>query len=312
MDRIWAMQIFVRVAEAGSFSRAAVQLGLSNASVTAAVRNLEAHLGVTLLQRSTRVSSLTEEGERFLEGARRVLATMSDVESSVAEMSGSVSGQLRIEAPFALGHVLLGPLLADFSAAHPQLLVHCTLTNIPQNLIQEGTDVSVRMDEVTDADLVARRLLTADYVAMASPAFVQAHRIGEAPDSLPPELCLGLISPTVKGVRLWEFRNGERSHSIAPAGRLALNSSDALIQAAIRGAGAIYVLNLLARPYLASGLLVPLFAGWQTARRTFYGVYRKTQFMPRKIRVFVDFLTAAMAPYDRDAPAEARSRSRSP
>jgi LysR family transcriptional regulator for bpeEF and oprC len=292
------MEIFVRVAEAGSFSKAAEQLGLANASVTSAIRNLESHLGVLLIHRNTRVSSLTEAGERFLAGAREALDAISIAESTVSDISGGHAGEVSLECPVALGHALIGPLLSGFIEKHPSLRIRCTLTNSPRNMIENNVDVSIRMEDAADSELVQRRLLTAHYVAAASPHFVTRHSIGDLPGDLSEEVCLGQFNPSLRSVRRWDFiREGETVH-VRPRGRLTLNSSNTLIHAAVHDAGVIYVLNLFVQPYIDSGQLVPLFEGWETPRPRFFALFRKTRFTPQKVRLLVDYLVESLNRHD--------------
>lgn len=289
MDRLWAMEVFARVAECESFSRAAESLNLANATVTSCVRNLEKHLGVTLLQRNTRHLRLTDAGERFYERCKVLIEGVMAAEQDAARDHAEVRGTLNVEAPIAIGHALLLPSLPDFLAQHPAMSVHVNLTNQPHGLIQRGIDLAIRMDAVEDSDLVARPLYTARYVVCGRPDIVETMR-AEYPEALDPSGCIGLLPDGRQAPQPWQFARNDEQASVQPAGRLAFNSSDALVNAACQGLGLICVLDLFVRTELASGQLVPMFADWQHGGRVFHLVSAKSSFVSPKLKVFSDFL----------------------
>ncbi len=291
MDRLWAMEVFVKVVEAGSLSRAASQLDLANASVTTCIRNLETHLGVTLLQRSTRHIHLTDEGALYYERCRSILGQVDEAEAAAAGSRTQLRGSLRVELPIALGHLIVGPALSDFAAQHPDLRLLVNLTNSTENLIRRGVDIALRMDEVDDGDLVARWIYEARHVLCAAPSFLAQQQRPQRPQDIDPRLCIGFAASPASKVREWEFRRGEETHRITPAGTLFFNSSDALLKTAVRGAAMVYVLDVLAQSYLKNGELVVLLPEWSTLRRTFYAVYPHSRFVLPKVRLFVNFLS---------------------
>ncbi len=295
MDRLWAMQVFVKVVEAGSFSGAARQLDLANASVTSCIRNLEDHLGVGLLQRTTRHVRVTEEGAAFYDRCKAILGQVEEAETAARGVREGLRGTLRIESPFAIGHAVLGPVIAEFAARNPRLRLVTTLSNQVGNLVERGIDLAIRMDEVEGGDLVARPVYEAKYVVCGAPAFVRKHGTPATPQALKAEWCLGMIGAPSGSVRPWTFRRGDEEWRLWPEGNLHFNSSDALIRTAIQGAGLIYILDILAREWVERGELVCLLAGWETASRTFYLVYPKSRFVPAKVRAFSDFISAALA-----------------
>jgi LysR family transcriptional regulator for bpeEF and oprC len=289
MDRLWAMEVFARVTECESFSRAAESLELANATVTSCVRNLEKHLGVTLLQRNTRHLRLTEPGELFYARCKTLLAAVQEAEQEAAQCHADVRGALRVEAPIAIGHALLLPALPDFLARHPGLSVHVNLTNQPHALIQQGIDLAIRMDAVEDADLVARPLYSASYIVCGSPEV--ATSLGtDTPAGLDPRRCLGLLPDGKPTPKPWLLTRADEEVLIRPEGPVSFNNSDALIRAASRGLGLICVLDLFVRNELASGSLVRVFPGWGSGGRVFHLVSAKTSFTPPRIKLFTDFL----------------------
>jgi len=289
MDRLWAMTVFVRVAESRSFSRAAESLDLANATVTACIRNLEQHLEVTLIHRDTRRLHLTEEGELFLQRAREVLRLVEETETEVRTRLGELRGPLVIEAPISFGHALLCPALPAFADRHPGISTAVTLTNQPHNLIEKAIDVAIRMDRVEDADLIARPIYEARYVACCAPSL--APSLPAHPKDLDPALCLGVLPEERRTANAWVFERGDEQVTVNPAGRLHFNSTDALILAARHGAGVVHVLDIFANRALQQGELVPLYDDWQTSHRTFYAVTTRARNGSAKVRAFNEFLT---------------------
>ena len=288
MDRLWAMTVFVRVAECSSFSRAAESLDLANATVTACIRNLENHLGVTLIHRDTRRLHLTEEGSLFLARARAVLRSVDEAEFEVRSRIGELRGALAIETPISFGHALLCPALHDFAARHPGISTAVTLTNKPHNLIEKAIDVAIRMDRVEDADLIARPIYEAHYVVCCRPDI--AAGLPDHPGALDPSLCLGVLAEERRSANPWLLERDQEQITLHPQGRLHFNSNDALLLAARHGAGVVHVLDIFANRALQQGELVAVFPQWQTRRRTFYAVTTRERNDSAKVRAFTDFL----------------------
>jgi LysR family transcriptional regulator for bpeEF and oprC len=283
------MEVFVNIVQVGSFSRAAEHLDMANSSITSCIRNLEAHLGVTLLQRTTRHVHLTDEGAVFYRNCCDILARVEEAEASLSR--SKPSGTLRVEVPIALGHMVLGPALVDFSNRYPDLKVIVSLTNDVDVLIRRGVDVAMRMDEVEDGDLIARWIYEANHVLCASPGFLKKHGTPKHPAEIDPTFCMGYVPTCWGSARRWVFRRGDKAVEVKPAGNLQFNSSDALLKSALKDGGLIYVLDVFARTYLEHGELVPILPQWETAKQTFYAVYPQSHFMPPKVACFLEFLT---------------------
>lgn len=297
MDRLWAMEVFSKVTECGSFSRAAEALNLANATVTSCVRNLEKHLGVTLLHRNTRHLRLTEPGERFHARCKALLEGVLEAEQEAAQGHLQINGTLRLEAPIAIGQALLLPALPTFLAQYPGLSVHVNLTNQPHALIERGLDLAIRMDAVEDADLVARPLYSASYIVCCSPEV--AAKVQKDPSGLDPSICLGLFPDGRLAPQPWLFVKDGEETVIRPAGRLSFNNSDALVRAACRNLGLICVLDLFVRPELASGELVRIFPDWSHGGRVFHLISAKSSFTRPRIKIFTDFLLDVIGAQDR-------------
>ena len=289
MDKLWAMEVFVRVMECGSFSRAAESLDLANATVTSSLRNLEKHLGVTLIQRNTRHLRLTEEGELFLPTCHEILKSVAQVESDVKIHATEIAGLLRVEAPFAIGQTLLCPMLPVLARRHPGLSIAVNLTNEPHNLIERATDVAIRMDRVEDADLVAYPIYKVHYIVCGAPTTVA--RLGQVtPQKLDPRICMGLFKDRYQTPNHWTLTKADEQVVIRPQGALNFNNTQALIQAALQEVGLIYVLDVFVADALEQGTLTQIFPDWQTGVRTFHAVTVKSRFASPKVRAFIDFL----------------------
>lgn len=289
MDKLWAMQVFIRVMECGSFSRAAESLNLANATVTSSVRNLEQHLGVTLIQRNTRHLRLTEEGELFYPKCKEIIESVAQVETQVRGQGNEISGVLKIESPFAIGQSLLGPLLPEFCRRYPKLSVALNLTNDPRNLIEKGTDVAIRMDSVEDADLVARPIYEAKYIVVGAPDLVDSLK-NTTPGELDERLCLGLFKENYVQPNAWILKRGSEMVSLRPKGTFNSNNTGALINAAKQGVGLIYVLDVFTERELERGTLKRLFPDWDAARRVFHAVTIKSRYVSPNVRAFIEFL----------------------
>lgn len=301
MDRLRAMEVFAAVAEAGSMSGAARRLGLANATVTTLLRSLETHLGAALVHRTTRRLRLTEAGLAYYPQCRDILARVTAAEAAARDDPDTLSGVLRVQVPIAVGHAVLAPAMADFTAAHPGVQVVTLLGNESGNLLRDGFDLAVRIDEVEGAELIARPLYRGRHVLCAAPGFLDRPGVPQTPEALDLTQCLGFVPSATGAPRPWGFRRGDAAIRVTPAGALAFNSSDALMRAAARGAGLVYVLDLLARPLLDRGTLAALLPDWETEEQTFYAVYPRTRFVPPKVRAFADLLARAF-------PAQATGR----
>lgn len=289
MDKLWAMTVFARVAESGSFSRAAESLDLANASVTTCIRNLERELGVTLLHRDTRRLRCTEEGEAYLGHVRQILQAVESAETDVQSRLGTLGGRLVVESPISFGHAFLCPALPRFAARYPGIMTSVTLTNQPHHLIERAIDVAIRMDRVEDAELVARPIYEARYVLCATPAV--AATLPPHPGELDARLCLGVLPEERPVPNAWTLqREGEADVVIRPQGPLHFNSSDALLTAALAGRGVVHVLDLFVGRALTESRLVPLYPDWQTATKTFFAVTTRARLASAKVRVFNEFL----------------------
>ena len=285
------MEVFRWVVDLGSFSRAADRLDMSRAAVTAHVAALENRLRVRLLNRTTRKLALTDDGAAYLDHVRRVLADVEETEGVLTAGRSLPRGVLRIDLPVSIGRQFVVPALPRFAAQYPELKVIAILDDRRTDLIETGIDAAVRMGPLEDSSLVARRVYEAGFVACASPDYLALHGTPETPANLERHNCLGLYSVSQGQVLDWVFeKDGERV-SFTPGGALSISNADALLDAAVVGAGVVMMLDMMASRWVASGALRPLLQDWQ--RRDRYPisvVYTQNRHLSAKVRVFSDFV----------------------
>lgn len=238
---------------------------------------------------------VTDEGLSFYERAKSILASVDEAETAARGARDALRGTLRVEAPFAIGHSALAQNLSDFAHRNPNLRIIVSLTNQVDNMVGRGVDVAIRMDEVEDADMIARPIFEGRYIVCASPEFLRRNGEPSSPHAIPPAACLGLTATQSGLPRDWMFRRGDEEFRLAPEGNILFNSSDALIRTAVRDGGMIYVLDILARDVLRTGELRQVLPDWDTARRTFYIAYPKSRFVSPKVRAFVEFVSSVLA-----------------
>ncbi|MGC2856822.1 LysR family transcriptional regulator [Novispirillum sp. DQ9] len=294
MDRLSGMAVFVRVVEEGGFSAAARALGLSKSAVSKQVSALEERLGARLLNRTTRRLALTDAGTAFHERAVRILADAEEAEAAVSQLSTAPRGVLRINAPVTFGIQHLGPLLPEFMAAYPELVVEVTLNDRFVDLVEEGFDVAVRIGRLADSSLIARRLAPVRRLVVASPAYVAAHGAPETPEDLRHHACLH-YTYLLRG-DVWSLTGTDgRTVDVRVAGRLRANNGDVLRSALLAGLGIAYTPSFIVGRDVAEGRLVRLLPGWEDISAAVYAVHPHARLVPPKVRAFVDYLAQRFA-----------------
>lgn len=298
MDRIASISDFVRTAEQGSFAKAGKTLGVHGSAVSKSVARLEAHLGLRLFHRTTRSLSLTHEGQIFYERCLRILGDLNEVERMMASRSGIPLGRLTVTLPVALGRLHILPPLSRLFAKHPgvELVVHLEDRHV--DLVGEGVDAAVRIGSPPDSSLVGRRLADVRYVVCASDAYLAEMGRPDTLDDLPRHRCVAFV-PSVGGrPSPWRFAEGEPrlSFDLAVAGPLRLNNAEALVEAAIQGAGLVQLHSYLAAPAIASGRLRPLLEDFVSGDGPpIFVLYPSARLMLPKVRMFLDFMTDMFA-----------------
>ena len=295
LDRLTGMDVFARVASAGSLSAAARELGLSQTMVTKHVAALEHRLGVRLFHRTTRRLSLTEAGRAWLEASGRILAEIAAAEAAISAESVAPRGVLRLNVPVSFGTRQIAPLLAEFARRAPELKVELGLNDRLVDLADEGWDLAIRIGVLADSSLIARRLAPARTVVCAAPSYLRARGVPRTVAGLGGHDCLGYTLSRLTGARQWSFgRRGEVVVDIA--GPLRANNGEALRAAAVAGLGIIYQPSFVVAEELLAGTLVALALDEATVEfGGIYAVWLPQPIRPLKIGVMVDFLAERFA-----------------
>jgi len=293
MDRFAAMATFVRVAELGSLSAAARELGLTQPAVSQQVAGLERHLRTRLLNRNTRKLTLTASGETYLTRARQILDEVAEVEDDLLSLSSELRGSLRVQAPSGIGQKHLAPLIVEFHRRHPGLTVELILDDHVADLVEDGVDVAFRLGKLASASLVARKLGSVSRILVASPGYLAAHGSPATPDELARH----------GHVRFSWTPAGEPLTLIGPQGPIRVdvrssfraNNSFVLVEALRSGLGVGGVQLPLVQDLLESGELVRVMDEYAYPPMDLHAVYSSRRFVPRKVRALVDHLIAGLA-----------------
>jgi DNA-binding transcriptional LysR family regulator len=303
MDRLAAIQAFVKVAETHSFSEAAQRLRLSKSLVSRQIAALEAELGARLFHRTTRSMTLTEAGRGYFERASRILADLDDANRSVIQLQSAPRGRLRVSAPMSFGFLHLAPALADFLARYPEVEVDITLNDRFVDLVDEGFDVAVRIGSLEDSSLVGRKLAPIRRVVCASPAYLNARGVPASPDELRTHDCV--CNTNVPMAREWGFiKSDGRPWPVEVRGRMTTNNGDTLRVAAISGIGFVNLPTFIVGSDLQTGTLVAVLDKFIAQDMTLNAVYPHSRHLSPKVRAFVDFLAERFGPRPYWDPAE--------
>lgn len=293
MDQLTALRVFARVAEGGSFSRAAELLGMSKSAVSKHVAALESHLGARLLYRTTRQVSLTEEGRAYLDRAVRILEDLEEADSAVSTLRAEPRGTLRLNCAlsFAIRHI--APALPEFHALHPKLAVDLELNDRFVDLVEEGYDLAVRIGELEDSTLIARRLANVPVLFVAAPGYLRRCGTPSRPGDLAEHACL-LYRGRGSG-REWLAGTGETARRVKVSGPLVANNGEAIKAAAIGGLGIARLPAFILDDEIARGTLVEVLPAFRPAPIPVQAVYAPNRHLSAKVRAFIDFFAERLA-----------------
>ena len=308
--RLEDIEAFVAVVEAGSISAAALRLGVAKSVVSKRVTALEDCLGVALLQRSTRRAVPTADGMAFQERSKAVLQALDEAAQSVAGGRG-LAGTIRLALPVSFGHLHVVPTLMPFLRENRDLLVQMDLDDRHVDLVQGGYDLAVRIGNLGDSTLVARRLATSRRILCCSPAYLAGRARPVTLDDLAAHDCVGY--GLVASSQVWQFQPPEARGAAAAAGRVAItvrarivaNNGEAMLQAALQGLGLTVLPTFIAGSHVRAGTLVGLqLDGLVPTPDTVHAVYTQARNLSSKVRAIIDVLAVAwagdVAPWDRD------------
>jgi DNA-binding transcriptional LysR family regulator len=288
MSHFEEMRTFVRIVEAGSISQAAEQLGIAKSGVSRRLTDLESRLGVRLINRTTRRSSLTEAGRSYYTGAVKLLTDVAELDASTADAEASLRGRLRLAVPLSFGLAHLAPAIDGFLREHPGLELDIDFSDRKVDLVERGVDLAIRIAQLEDSNLQARRLCPIRLLLCASPAYLEANGRPEHPADLENHRLLRYAASGGSAIRLPDGEGGEvLVQAQAP---IIANNGDFLRARAVAGLGITLIPSFIAWQALASGDLVELMRGHAPAPLNAWAVYPRNRYLSRRARLFIDFL----------------------
>lgn len=288
MDRLTEMQIYVAVAECEGFAAAARRLGISPPVVKRAVADLEARLGVRLLNRTTRYVRTTDAGQRYLDDARRVIAAADEADEAAIGVNSEPRGHLTVTAPVLFGRIYVMPAIVDYLQRYPAAEVSALFVDRVVNLLEEGVDVALRIGELGDSSFNALRVGRVRRVLCASPDYLARQGVPENPDALTGH---SIIVATSLGANVeWRFMQDKTPWVVRIKPRFSVSSNDSAIEAAVRGLGIARLMSYQVAPEIDSGKLKILLSEYETAPVPIHIVHREGRYTSTKIRSFIDLM----------------------
>lgn len=287
MDKLTRIKAFTLVVETGSFSAASERLDISRAATSKYVSQLEAQLGVRLLNRTTRHVSMTESGQMYFERCREMLHLMEEADDMVTGMSTMPKGTLRISAPSVFAHRHLVPLLGEFNQLYPEVKMEIMVSERVVDLVDEGYDLAIRIAYQHDGELIARRLTSCMHVLVASPDYLKTAPVLETPADLQQHACM-LYSFTQNNT--WPLEKNGQDYPVKISPVITSNNPEVLLEAAIAGMGITIMPTFIAYEAIRSGQLQTVLNDYTLLNLDIHAVYASRHHLPAKIRTFIDFL----------------------
>jgi len=289
MSDLEEIRSFVQLVDAGTATRAAEIRGTAVSAISRRLKDLETRLGVQLLQRTTRKMNLTEEGRLFYDRAVRILSDLAEAEAEVSRQSAVLKGKLKIAAPLSFGVAHLSPALSAFMQAHPDIEVKLDMSDRQVDLLEEGFDLAIRIGDLKDSTLMARKIAPICHVVCAAPAFFEAHGIPQHPEDLSglPGLCYGNFpNPSA-----WSYRGPDgETGTVMVHPRLESTNGDSIREAAIAGLGVLCEPTFILNEAITAGALQPVLLDYRWHNMALYAVYPATRHVPQRVRALIDFL----------------------
>lgn len=291
MDRLQAMQVFVRVVDSNSFTKAADTLNLPRPSVTNIIQNLERFLKTRLLQRTTRRLRLTSAGVTYYEACVQILAQIDEIEAPFVEGGMSPRGKLRIDTSGPIAKMVIIPALDDFHSKFPDIQLSLGISDKRLDLVEEGIDCAIRIGVLPDSSLIARSVGVMHSLTAASPGYIQRYGIPDQLADLSSHVAARYVSGrTGRPVEVHFVIDGERVDVEMPQ-VMSVNDAEALLAVGLRGLGLIQVARMLAIPHIESGELVELLPEWRPTRMPISIVYPQSRQQSSALRAFIEWMT---------------------
>lgn len=286
MDRFHLMNVLVAVVDAQGFAGAARKLAISPPAVTRAVNELEAHLGLRLLTRTTRTVRVTDAGERYVQDCRRILAEMAEADESVTGQHSAPRGRLTITAPVLFGGKFVTPIVTEYLQRYPEVTASCLFLDRVVNMVDEGADVAIRIGELPDSTMQAIRVGQVRRVVCASPAYLKAHGIPLTPDDLQQHAIVSTSSLAPQ--QEWRFQHNGAPLSVRLLARMSTTTNDSAIAAVMGGFGLTRRLSYQVAEHLRSRKLQTVLADYEPEPVPIHVVHREGRQAPHRVRAFID------------------------
>ncbi|HSZ07000.1 MAG TPA: LysR family transcriptional regulator [Steroidobacteraceae bacterium] len=298
MNKLQAMEVFARVVETGGLARAADSLQLPKATATTLIQQLEASLGVKLLNRTTRKVSVTTDGAAYYPSCLAILALVRETEESLGQRHASPQGLLRVEVPTLIARLVIVPALPGFFARYPDIQLELGCSERRADLIEEGIDCAVWIGELEDSTMIARRIGLLYFGTCAAPSYLAAHGQPRHPDELTAHRCINHFSPRTGKIFEWVFaKNGVRTQTLL-RGHIALDDENSYVAAAEAGLGVAQIPAFVLKEAMERGSLELLLGDWFAEPAPLNVVYPQNRHLSVKIRVFVDWVAELFSEHD--------------
>lgn len=296
MDRIDLFRIFTRVVETSSFTRAADTLNIPRSTVSTAIQDLEARVGVRLLARTTRCVAPTTDGAAFYTHCLQLIQDVEDVETLFRRDDVGLQGVLRVNMPGRVGRLIVAPALPDFLARYPSIQIELGVTDRSVNLIEDRLDCVLRVGPLEDTNLIGRKVGDLALINVASPAYLARFGVPQTPADLSQHHMVRYASPSTGRVEAWEWQAGTTVHSLAVEGRVTVNSAETSIACCLAGLGLIQVPQYDVVPYLQTGALVDVMPQWRPEPLPMTLLYPHRKHLSRRLNVFMEWLVGILSP----------------
>lgn len=286
------LTLFVHVADAGSFNKAAQLVGLSTPALSKRISKLEENLGVQLIYRTTRRLSLTEAGENLYIHAKNIEGQVNDAIASVSSISQGITGTIKMSVPTISGELLLAEAIAEFCQKYPNITVDMRLENDFVNLVEEGLDLAIRTGKLEDSSLIAKPLIQSNWVVCCSPGYIEKYGTPQTLDALKDHNCLA-YTYQAQGSFDWRFTSNGEDVSVRIGGSFATNNAQALRKAALAGFGIAYVPKCCVHEDLMAGSLEVILMQYTARQLGVYAIYPFTKYLPAKLRLLIEHIKQA-------------------
>lgn len=290
MDRFDTMLAFTRVVELESFTKAALSLNLPKTTVSAQVLALEKRLRVKLLHRTTRRISVTTDGAAYYERAIRLLNELEETEASLTQSTASAKGRLRVDVPTPIGRLVIIPALADFFKRYPEIQLDIGCDDRPIDLLEEGVDCVIRVGNLQDSSLVARRVGTMQFLLVASPQYLNTHGRPQHPEDLQHHQGVHFFSSKTGKIRNFILQHEGAEQEIPAIRKLAINNGDAIVAAALAGLGICQLPSFMVQGYLTDGKLEKVLGDYGAGSLPIHALYPQNRHLSSKVRAFIEWV----------------------